>query len=655
MLMCKVSFAQLSPIEQAIEYLVEFGETESQDFDLVQFAEQLSYLETNPVSLNSATAEEMLEIPLLNSFMVFNFLEYRKRNGRILSYYQLADIKGFTPKIITLITPFTTLDYAKKTGFWPAEFNHQLAYRYRQILQENEGTKTNTYAGHASENYLRYRLQGSNRLFAGLTAQKDAGELWLTDTKTPDYFSFHLEYKINKTFKNVVLGDFSAEFGQGLILWSSLALNKNSESTNLQRFGRGLRHYTGTDENRFLRGGGTTLNFGNIDVALFASSNKVDANLSLDANGALVATSLSAAGLHRTANEMADKNSQTLQMQGANIIWKPTRFRLGATVLRTTFMHPILFADRPENILRFSGNELLHTGAHWAWLYGRMSFFGELGREWHTQSQAITTGIQIQAFDALQYVVQFRHISPKWFAPYSAPFSETGREGEQGFYIGLSWQLPKQIKINFFADHFQYLWLRNNLNKPGTGTDYMLQATRSDYTFGMYVRGRYQHKLANVSGISTIANTDFANRLSLRWHGTYTVTPATRLQLRVEWVDFSQDLAHENGILAFIGINQHIAEKWQIKARYILFDTKSYASAIWTFEDDLPYTFSVPANYNQGTRWYVVATYQPTQKIEIWLRLANTNYLNTTSIGSGYDAIMGNQRTEFKTMVRVSF
>ena len=87
--------AQVSPVEQAIEYLVEFGQTESEQPDLVQFAEQLSFFQNNPISLNSASADELLELPLLNTFLVFNFLSYRNRTGRILSYYQLADIKGF--------------------------------------------------------------------------------------------------------------------------------------------------------------------------------------------------------------------------------------------------------------------------------------------------------------------------------------------------------------------------------------------------------------------------------------------------------------------------------------------------------------------------------------------------------------------------------
>ena len=652
---CAVSaFAQISPIEQAVEYLVEFAQTENEDIDLVQIAEQLSYLQGNPVPINSATADELLEIPLLNSFLAFNLLEYRNRSGRILSLYQLADVKGFSPRLIKILAPFVTLETERQTKIFPTHFTHQLAVRYRQLFQESRGFAEGSYAGDRSENYLRYRLQGQGKLFAGLTAQRDPGENWLTQQNTPEFLSMHLEYRGTKTIKNIVVGDFSAEFGQGLTLWNSLAFNKSADALNIVRFGRGLRHYTGTDENRFLRGAGTTLRFGQVEVMAFYSLNRADANVvSIDSTSA--ATSLQTSGLHRTASEIEDRHSQQIQIVGTHIEWRPTRLRLGFSAINTQFKYALLPNDRPENSQRFAGSELFHTSLDWKYLYGRMFFFGEAGYEWLNQRSAVTTGVQIQAADALQYVVQYRLLQTGWYAPFIAPFSETGRDGEQGMYIGVNWQLPKNLRLAMFADFFQYLWLRSTLNRPGNGSDYMAQLNYQPYNFSAYLRVRYQIRPETLAGTETIREAADTKRLSIRGHTNIPVTEKLNLQLRAEWVQYTHDQRFENGLLSFVGFGWRMAEKWQFKARYTIFDTKSYASAIWAYEDDVPYSYTVPAYFYGGTKWYAVVSWQALQQLELWLRISDAWLPEQTTLGSGLDQLPTNRRTEIKVMARMNF
>jgi len=646
--------AQISPIEQALEYLVEFAPAESEEQDLVQVAEQLSYLQNNPIALNSATVDELLEIPLLNSFLAFNLIEYRNRSGRILSFYQLADVKGFSPRLIRILTPFLTLETKQQTNLFPRHFTHQLAVRYRQILQQSEGLVQNNYPGHASENYLRYRLQGEGKFFAGLTAQRDPGEQLLTAQNTPEFLSMHAEYRGRKIIRNIVVGDFSAEFGQGLTLWNSLAFNKSADALNIVRFGRGLRHFTGTDENRFLRGVGTTLNFGEFDVMAFYSLNRADANLIGD-DSASAASSLQTSGLHRTASEIEDRHSQQIQITGTHVLWKPTRLRLGFSAINTQFKFPLQPANQPENSQRFAGSELMHTSLDWKYLYGRMFFFGEVGYEWLNERTAVTAGMQIQAADALQYVVQYRLLQSGWYAPFMAPFSETGRDGEQGVYLGLNWQLPNNLRLALFADHFQYEWLRSTLNKPGNGADYMAQLNYQPYNFAAYVRVRYQIRPETFAGTETIREAADTKRLSVRGHTNIPVTAALNLQLRAEWVNFTHADRHENGLLSFVGIGWRMADKWQLKARYTLFDTKSFASAIWAFEDDVPYSFTVPAYFYTGSKWYAVLSWQALQNMELWLRISEAWLPTQSSLGSGLDQIPTNRRTEIKVMLRMNF
>lgn len=647
------AMAQISPVEQAIEYLVEFGQTENANPDLVQLAEQLTYLQNNPIPINQATADDLLEIPLLTSFQAFGILNYRKSSGKILSYYQLADIKGLSKEIIQLLKHFTTLESKREESGWPAQFNHQLALQYRRLVQRVRGNTDGQYQGDASAAYFRYRLQGDQKLFAGITAQKDAGEPWLINNQ-PDFLSVHLEYRPNTVLKNILVGDFSAEFGQGLVLWTSLAFNKSSEAVTIERFGRGIRHYTGADENRFLRGAGGTVQFKDWSLTTYLSGNTHDANVIVANDGKRFATALQNAGTHRTINERADKNALQIKTGGAYLQWKPSRFRIGLLTNATQFSIPIQFSDRLENAKRFSGSNLMHNSLDFKWLYGRMFVFGELGHEWTQNTTAFTGGLKVMAADELQWTVQFRHLSTAWFAPLSQPFSETGGAGERGLYVGLNWQISSRFTLAAFADHFQYLWVRTNTNKPGNGRDYMAQLNFTQNRLNMYVRSRFQERLRTLPGDEIIRDSDMQKRSTLRWHTSYTINRKWVMQSRVE-LAFSQLDRQTSGSLFFLGLRYNPTLKWQFRARYTLFDTQDFSSAIYAFEADLPFNFSVPGFSNKGSRWYIMATYKVLRHVELWLRVADTFYPDLSTLGSGSQQIEGGRRTTVKAMVRWAF
>ena len=533
----------------------------------------------------------------------------------------------------------------------PKHITHELALRYRQIFQQSGVSSEDGFSGHASENYVRYRVQGEGRLFAGLTLQRDPGEAWLPNGYAPDFTSFHVAYHLNKKLKHIVLGDFSAEFGQGLTLWSSLAFTKSADAVSIARFSRGLRHYTGTDENRFLRGAGVVLDFGQIEVSAYYSANRNDANLIEQANGAMVATSLQTSGFHRTASELQNRRSMPIRLMGVYTQWRPQRLRLGFNVVSTQFGFPLAPADRLENAMRFAGNAQLHTAIDWKYLYNRIFFFGEVASEWYSQRMAASAGVQVQAADALQWVAAYRYLAPGWFAVYNAPFSETGRDGEQGMYLGLNWQLPKRISVALFADHFRYEWLRTNLNRPGNGADYMLQLNYMPRNASTYLRFRLQKRPRTVPGIEPIRAAADAQRFSARWHIQLPITEKIGVNMRTEWVAFQHSEAYKNGLLTYVGFTWQPWAKWHIKARYALFDTDGYDAALWAYEDDVPYSFSVPAFYDIGAKWYIVLRWQVSQRFEAWLRFEDAFSQSSDAVGIA----PVQRRTGVKALVRYAF
>lgn len=83
------------------------------------------------------------------------------------------------------------------------------------------------------------------------------------------------------------------------------------------------------------------------------------------------------------------------------------------------------------------------------------------------------------------------------------------------------------------------------------------------------------------------------------------------------------------------------------------FETDGYNSRIYAYENDVLYSYSIPAFFDKGFRYYFNLNYDLGKKISFWLRLAQTVYQDKGSVGSGLDEINGNRRTELKLQARL--
>jgi hypothetical protein len=90
-----------------------------------------------------------------------------------------------------------------------------------------------------------------------------------------------------------------------------------------------------------------------------------------------------------------------------------------------------------------------------------------------------------------------------------------------------------------------------------------------------------------------------------------------------------------------------------LSVRYALFNTESYNTRFYAYENDVLNAFSVPAYYGNGSRWYFNVQYSPLERVDIWLRLAQTHYFDRSQIGSGLTLIDAPHQTEFKVQVKI--
>lgn len=150
-------------------------------------------------------------------------------------------------KILPMLTLETTLPLVPALQQRIKEGGHRMLYRtggQSRSSTSNEDTLKNQY-----KQLVSYRFNFRDLLRWGITVEKDAGEKSFFD-----HYSLFASISKKGILKNMVLGDYTVNMGQGLIHWQGYALGRSSNMMSCFRQGELFRPHSGTDENRFCRG-----------------------------------------------------------------------------------------------------------------------------------------------------------------------------------------------------------------------------------------------------------------------------------------------------------------------------------------------------------------------------------------------------------------
>jgi hypothetical protein len=97
-----------SIIQQRIEFISE--QLESEEIDLTDVVEVLTYRLDHPLNLNGATIESLSELNLLTDVQINDLMLHRKKFGNFISIYELQSLKYWSLETIYLILPFVKVD-----------------------------------------------------------------------------------------------------------------------------------------------------------------------------------------------------------------------------------------------------------------------------------------------------------------------------------------------------------------------------------------------------------------------------------------------------------------------------------------------------------------------------------------------------------------
>ena len=220
-------------------------------------------------------------------------------------------------------------------------------------------------------------------------------------------------------------------------------------------------------------------------------------------------------------------------------------------------------------------------------------------------------------------------------------------------YFGTRILPVKFVTLSAYSDFYRSEWINFTTAGPSKGWDIFTQA---DFNFSnkfqFYVRFKNEEKDQKFAQNEMYVNLPECiqkTRLHFQANPSETLT----LKTRIEHV-FYKGTEEEMGFMIFQDVQFTPARvPLNVSARVAWFNTESYNSRIYAYENDLLYTFSIPAYYGKGIRTYLNLKYKINEKIDIWFKFANTSWSDRETISSGYNEIAGNQKTELKFQLRM--
>jgi len=672
-------FAQ-QPDETDLQEVIENvarGE-DSEEFLYDGSIDDLENLRKHPVNLNKATREELSEIVLLNTLQIQALLNYRERHGNFISIFELQAVPYWDVALIKAVLPFVKINADITEAYTPIKSlftngSYQFITRYQQVIEKSKGyivpadSTKQYYQGGPFRLFARFRYAWGTKMSYGLTVDKDAGEEFFkgSNRRGFDYYSGHFYIRDVKALKALVLGDFEVRLGQGVIMWTGFGFRKSPAVMSVKREGPKLRPYTSVNETNFMRGGGFTAGAKGFEVTAFASYKMIDANL---VNAAATDTtideeeyfsSLLVTGYHRTQSEIRNRERIAQLVAGGNFSYNKRNWHLGANAVYTRYFTDYQRNYQPYSSLDFSGKQLLNASVDYHAAFRNVHFFGENAIS-QNGGFGLLNGLLVSLDSKVDMSVIHRYYSKDFQTVYGNAFAEGSRpQNEHGVYVGLSVRPVKYLQLDAFADLYMHPWLKYLVDAPSWGNENYLQATvKPNKKSEIYVRYRFETKKRN-SPLNDLPLDYTVNqtRQGVRYQHRFQVTDELTISNRVELSFYNlEGNKPETGFVIYQDINfKKMGFPLSANARFAVFRTPSYNTRIYAYENDVLYSFSIPAYYGNGIRYYLTLRYSATRWLDVWVRWAQTYRSDVKVIGSGLDAIDDNKRSEIKVQMRVKF
>jgi len=654
----------------------------AQDYDLPeelaeQLFDQVSQSEADPadqdfwenlpvLNVNKATFEDFQNYRWLSVHQIQNLLTYIDRNGPLVSIYELQAVPGWDLATIRMTQPLLKIssNQANKDG---RSLREQLVFdggleafiRTRRRLQLSKGYKNRQFLGGPLYwlGGIRYRRKGTIDL--GLRIEKDAGESFIWSPKNgwygTDHFSMFLMLENKGPFKKIILGDFNAQWDQGLILGRGLSFRKQVV-TAPRKIHTGLMPHTGTREYGFQQGVGIEVQLGGVVASAFYSHRMLDAQIHPEDAGLNLPVRVSSiveTGLRRSNSELEKRKALASRTAGVHLK-KAWGNHLVTTLsgIHQTFGSPLIPVPRRYNSNYFSGSSNLNLSGGFEFLWKNINIYSQLAVS-SSRGWAALTGLTASLSHNFSISLHWRNYHERFHPISGKAFGmQTRNSNERGIYWAFQYNPSKKWVAGFYTNIFQTIDASFSSDSGYNGIDQLLRVQYIPTKLALldfYWRGtRKPLNLRRASKSTHDLTQSVKHSFGLR--GTWQGNSNLAFQCRIQFSTYLLDKTTTGKIIS----NQVSYDRdiYRITANLSYFDTDDFENRQYIYERDLPHGLSIPFFHGIGTRWYALVQLKPLKNISIWAKFAQSTYFNRDRLGTGVDEINGPRRSDISFQLR---
>lgn len=638
--------------------------------ELDETALELEAIQGKPVRISSLTTE-LLVLLGLSPVQIQSFQNYVRVFGYPTGKYELQAIPYWDKQLIQKLAG--VLDFSPlpvrlgKAGSWYKEARHQLLVRSSALVQKTKGFHRDSvgkrsYEGSPQRLFIRYGYELDRMVQAGFSLEKDAGEAFGKQLRRPaDFTGFHLYFRGKRRVKAVALGDFAVNAGQGLVVWQGLAFGKGAAGAGVFRQGPLLKAYRSAGEINFFRGAAIHLAAGKWEVLTWISNRKRSASIIYEQENKIAFSSLATSGYHRTDAEIAGRKQLGEMVAGSVLKWQHNQLKIGINQLYQRFSLPWQPREEAYSRYYFKGKFSAHHSLDYNWGKKQFFLFGELARG--AKGIGLVQGLFASVEKRLDLTMVYRNFQPGYHSVYANVVSEqAAARNEEGLYTSIELRPAPGWQVHVYADYYRFPWLRFRSDAPGNGNESRIlvqwEKRRSWLVYGYF---RVQTKPENLAaGVTNSIVPE--QQQNLRLHIQRTINKNWLLSARMDRVKVNKAGLISSGWGVYADAKWVLPVlNWQFTGRVHWFQTDGYESRLYSYERDVLYSYSVPAIFDHGLRYYVQCQGRLAIKgirsgpVKWWIRWSQTGLSNQESIGSGQDEIPGNRKSEWKFQVMLDW
>ncbi len=473
----------------------------------------------------------------------------------------------------------------------------------------------------------------SGAFSGGFTMEKDPGEkLFSGKPPLPDFLSAHLAFNGNGLIRRIIIGDYSVRIGQGTNINTATSRGISLTSPGYMSATDEIKPYTSSDENRFFRGMAAVFSVKNLELSAFLSKNYSDATIvSSGGSGNDYIENFYREGVHNTPSLLKKKDAFAVMTSGILLSYNFNNTKVGLAWSENRFSMPVdLTGNDPEKVYNFKGNHNNLYSIYYNTFIRKILFYGELSVD-EKRKSAIVQGISLRPSDRLMLNFTFRNYASGFttFFGHGAG-STSGTSNETGILGNFTFEAARHLFVSGGCDVEHFPWLKYRCRAPSEAVREEIKASfLPSEKLTIDLSCRFRSTISDSSATQGIPDQKKITTKTFKSSVRYTISGNLTLGTRIDLSFVNPDAGR--GVMLL----QEISYKFRkipvtLWARYCLFKTDEWNARIYTYENDLLYSYSIPALYGVGSRCYIMAKWETGGFSELRIK-----YGLTSSVPSG--------------------